>query len=61
MTPYEKLKSLPDSKQHLKRGFNFEILDKVAMKMTDNQAAEQLLKQRKIVFNQIVEQDVKTA
>jgi len=40
MTPYDKLKSLPDSETYLKSGLSFEILDLVAMKISDNQAAK---------------------
>lgn len=57
MTPYEKLKSLPDAKIYLKAGVNFEILNKLAMKMTDNACAELLQKERGKLFNQIFEQN----
>ena len=40
MTPYEKLKSLPDVKMYLKPDFHFEILDEQVMEMTDNACAE---------------------
>ncbi|MCP4056563.1 MAG: transposase family protein [Pseudoalteromonas sp.] len=56
MTPYDKLKSLPDANKYLKPEMSFDILDKLAMKMTDNQAAETLKKERQILFNQIFEQ-----
>ena len=56
MTPYDKLKSLPESEKYLKPGLSFAILDLVAMEMTDNQAAK-ILKIEKIkLFNQIFEQ-----
>jgi hypothetical protein len=42
MTPDDKLKSLPDSNDYLKPDINFEILDKVARQISDNQAADQL-------------------
>jgi len=42
MTPYEKLKSLPDAKQYLKPEITFEQLDKVAYAMSDNQFAEEM-------------------
>ncbi len=61
MTPYEKLKSLPDAKKYLKPGITFEILDAIAMKMSDNQAAELLQEERKKLFNLIFEQDKKRA
>ena len=56
MTPYEKLKSLPDSEKYLKQGVKFETLDKFAMEMTDNEAADLLNKERQILFNTIIEQ-----
>ena len=56
MTPYDKLKSLPESEKYLKPGISFAILDQVAMKMTDNQAAKILKEQRLKLFNQIFEQ-----
>ena len=46
MTPYEKLKSLPDAKTYLKADFHLEILDKQVMEMTDNACAELLQKER---------------
>ena len=42
MTPYEKFKSLPDAKDYLKPGITFEILDKAAYAMSDNDSAELL-------------------
>ncbi len=56
MTPYDKLKSLPDSEKYLKPGVSFEILDLVAMKISDNQAAKILKIERLKLFNQIFEQ-----
>ncbi len=56
MTPYDKLKSLPDSEKYLKPGISFAILDQVAMAITDNQAAIILKKERQKLFNQIFEQ-----
>lgn len=40
MTPYEKLKSLPNARQYLKVGVTFTELNKVEMKHTDNEMAE---------------------
>lgn len=57
MTPYEKLKSLPDAKSYLKPDFHFEILDEQVMEMTDNACAELLQKERNKLFNQIFEQN----
>jgi len=42
LTPYDKLKSLPNAKAYLKPGLSFEILDKLAHQISDNQAADQL-------------------
>lgn len=39
MTPYEKLKSLPNAETFLKTGVTFEGLDKTAYAMSDNKAA----------------------
>ena len=60
MTPYEKLKSLPDVKMYLKPEISFEVLDKYAAKMSDNEAAEQLQKARHKLFDLIFKSD-KTA
>ncbi len=60
MTPYEKLKSLDNAKDYLKPGMNFEILDKIASKISDNQAADQLQKARQKLFKTIHEQTLKT-
>jgi hypothetical protein len=56
MTPYEKLKSLPDAEQYLKSTLSFAILDKVAYEITDNQSAKRLQKARKQLFKTIHEQ-----
>ncbi len=57
MTPYEKFKSLPDAKDYLKPGITFEILDKAAYAMSDNDSAEQLQKARNTLFNGIIESE----
>lgn len=61
MTPYEKLKSLPDASQYLKDDITFEKLDDKANEMTDNQAADYLQKQRSLLFKQIHEDCRNTA
>jgi len=61
MTPYEKLKSLPNAKNYLKDGVTFEILDKLSMEMSDNEAAELLQNKRRKLFKTIFEQDKKYA
>lgn len=60
MTPYDKLKSLPDSNDYLKPGLSFEILDKLAHQISDNQAADQLQKARQKLFKTIHVRTLKT-
>lgn len=60
MTPYDKLKSLPDATQHLKTGVSFEILDMLANQISDNQAADLLQKARHKLFKTIHGQTLKT-
>lgn len=60
MTPYDKLKSLPNSEQYLKPEISFETLDEFALQMSDNMSAELLKKERQKLFCLITEQD-KTA
>jgi len=52
---YEKFKSLPKAHKYLKEGVSFQKLDDIATKMSDNEAADLLQKQRKILFKQIDE------
>ena len=60
MTPYDKLKSLPDAGSYLKPEITFETLDEFAFKMSDNESAELLKKERQKLFKLVFEQD-KTA
>jgi transposase InsO family protein len=53
MTPYEKLKSLPEAKQYLKPGMTFKHLDVIASMMSDNEAADALNKARLRLFKAI--------
>lgn len=53
MTPYEKLKSLPNASRYLKPGVSFAILDEAAMKMTDLEAAKALQKAQRELFKKI--------
>lgn len=53
MTPYEKLKSLPDAMRFLKPGTTFEQLDQIAAAISDNVAAERLNEARKKLFQSI--------
>jgi hypothetical protein len=61
MTPYDKLKSLAEAGQYLKPGITFEILDELAMRISDNKSATQLRTERNKLFNLIFEQDRKQA
>jgi len=60
MTPYDKLKSLPCASDYLKPGVSFEILDKVAHQISDNQAADRLQKARQKLFKTIHGRALKT-
>ncbi len=60
MTPYDKFRSLADADKYLKSGMTFEILDNIAYKISDNQAADQLLKARQKLFKTINGQNLKT-
>lgn len=61
MTPYEKLKSLPQADQHLKPGLSFESLDRLAHAQSDHQAAQQLQTARRKLFQSIAEQEQRRA
>jgi transposase InsO family protein len=53
MTPYEKLKSLPQAETFLKRGVDFKQLDTQAKAMSDNEAAEQMNAAHSVLFKTI--------
>ena len=53
MTPYEKLKSLPDAGACLKPGITFAQLDAVALALSDNEAAQALNEARTRLFRSI--------
>jgi len=53
MTPYEKLKSIPEASQYLKDSVTLEQLDAQAAKMSDNDAALALNNARKKLFRDI--------
>lgn len=53
MTPYEKLKSLPEAQQYLKPGLSFQALDDIAYAISDNEAARRLNKARSKLFQTI--------
>jgi hypothetical protein len=60
MTPYDKLKAIENTGNYLKSGITFEMLDRVAIIQTDDQAAEQLQKERSKLFKTINERDLKS-
>jgi hypothetical protein len=60
MTPYDKFKSLPGAEDYLKPGTSFEILNKVAHQISDNQAADPLQKARQELFKTIHGQALRT-
>lgn len=53
MTPYDKLKSLPDAVKYLKPGITFETLDKEVLQHTDLDSAAAMKKARKKLFDEI--------
>jgi len=53
MTPYDKLKSLPDASLFLKPGITFEQLDEQALEISDNDAARRLNQARDQLFRSI--------
>lgn len=55
MTPFEKLKSLPDWTQYLKEGTPPHALESKAESMSDNEAAQKLLDARESLFQHIFE------
>ena len=61
MTPYDKFKSLPNAKTYLKPELSFEIMDEFAMKMSDNESADKLQKERQKLFSLILGQSQHTA
>ena len=61
MTPYEKLKSLPDSSSYLRSGVSFEKLDKLMLSQSDNEAADKLNLERIKLFKLITQEDKMTA
>ena len=61
ITPYEKLKSLPDAERYLKPGITFKALDAVAYSMSDNDAAKRLNEAKRHLFKAISEQNHRAA
>jgi len=52
-TPYEKLKSLKNANQHLKKGITFEELDKIAYAESDNDFGKKMMEAKKKLFEKI--------
>jgi len=53
MTPYQKLKSIPNAEQYLKPGVTFEELDKIMLIMSDTEYAEFMQKEKTKLFKNI--------
>ena len=53
MTPYEKLKSLPQAESYLRSRVTLERLEDIAHQMSDNEFAERMVKARSNLFQQI--------
>ncbi|MBA7566064.1 hypothetical protein ES708_07751 [subsurface metagenome] len=54
MTPYEKLRSIPDARVKLKERVTFEMLDKKAKRYTDNEMAKKVQLERDKLFDKIL-------
>jgi len=50
MTPYEKLKSLPQAESYLRLSITFEGLNTIANQMSDNQFTERMVNARSNLF-----------
>ena len=53
LTPYEKLKSLPNAAARLKPGITIEMLDRLERELTDNQSMERMRAERDRLFRSI--------
>ena len=53
MTPYERLKALPQAESYLRPGITLEKLEAIANQMRDNQFAERMVKAHSNLFQQI--------
>jgi transposase InsO family protein len=54
MTPYEKLRSIPDAQMYLKESITLEGLDKIAKRYTDNEMAKKVQLERDKLFDKIL-------
>lgn len=53
LTPYEKLKSLPDFTKYLKKSFSVEKLEKLSKKQSDNECASHMMRAKEKMFKEI--------
>ena len=53
MTPYEKMKSLPEAEKYLAEGVTLVGLDAIAQELSDNEFAERMVQARSDLFQQI--------
>ena len=53
MTPYERLKFLPQAESYLRPGITLEKLGTIANQMSNNEFAERMMKARSNLFEQI--------
>ena len=54
MTPYEKLRSIPDARIYLKESITLERLDKISRRYTDNEMAKKVQLERDKLFDKIL-------
>ena len=57
ITPFEKLKSLPDAECYLKSGISFEGLGELAHRISDNEAAGRMQQAKNELFDTIDERE----
>ena len=53
MTPYDRLKSLPNATQYLKPGITFETLEKIALAKSDNEFAGEMRNAKVALFEKL--------
>ena len=54
MTPFEKLKSLPNARKYLKKKATFKKLNEIALRKTDNEMAHEVQEERRMLFDEII-------
>jgi transposase InsO family protein len=59
MTPYDKLKTISNAEKYLKPGITFKQLDKLAMALTDGEAANKMQEARAKLFKTILSDNIK--